>query len=736
MVVKLKYIFPHFINSILNSYSQVFFSNSSRFAVILIIVSFFDLFAGISGLIAVIVSNTVAYLVGFNRFNIKSGYYGFNSLLVGLGLGVFYQPGFEFFALLLFVSLFTLFVTIMLEGVIGKYGLPYLSISFLIGIWVITLASREFTSLTISDRGIYNLNEMYMLGGFTMVRIYEWFNNLNLHESITIYFRSLGAIFFQYHLFAGILIATGILIYSRIAFLISLVGFFSAYLFYQFIGADIGELNYGYIGFNYILTAIAIGGFFIVPSKYSFLWVILLTPLISIMITSTSALFSIFQLSIFSLPFNFIVLMFLYTLKFRERFYNKPEIVTVQQFSPEKNLYSQTNYKERFRNSKYISISLPFWGEWKVTQGQDDEITHKDDWKHAWDFEITDEENLTYKGSGAKREDYYCFNKPIIAPADGWVEEIVDGIDDNKIGDVNMEDNWGNTIVIKHAEKLYSKVSHIKKESFKVKKGEIIKKGKIIAYCGNSGRSPQPHIHFQIQSEPYFDSKTLDYPIGNYILNENSKFELKSFDKPQKNDTVSNIEKNDSLYNAFHFIPGQKLKFSVSSSDSQKDKIINWKIEADIYNNLYILCENSKSKAYFKNDGNIFYFTHFEGNKKSLLFYFYLGVYKIVTGFYKGLIVNDRYPLNIVNNNLITIIQDFIAPFYIFIKSDYTLEYIKMDDNFSESSVFLKSKIEIKICKKLTKEQSFEIYIKDKSIEKFVIFDRNKRIEAKFGIFQ
>ena len=206
---------------------------------------------------------------------------------------------------------------------------------------------------------------------------------------------------------------------------------------------------------------------------------------------------------------------------------------------------------------------------------------------------------------------------------------------------------------------------------------------------------------------------------------------MKSFDKPQKNNTVSNIEKNDSLYKAFHFIPGQKLRFSVSSSDSQKEKIINWKIEADIYNNLYILCENSKSKAYFKNDGNIFYFTHFEGNKKSLLFYFYLGVYKIVTGFYKGLIVNDRYPLNTVNNNLITIIQDFIAPFYIFIKSDYTLEYIKMDDNFSESSVFLKSKIEIIICNKLTKEQSFEIYIKDKSIEKFVIIDKNKKIEAK-----
>jgi hypothetical protein len=54
---------------------------------------------------------------------------------------------------------------------------------------------------------------------------------------------------------------------------------------------NIAELSYGYIGFNFILTAIAIGGFFIVPSKYSFLWVILLTPIISFIITATSAFF-------------------------------------------------------------------------------------------------------------------------------------------------------------------------------------------------------------------------------------------------------------------------------------------------------------------------------------------------------------------------------------------------------------------------------------------------------------
>jgi len=644
-VEKLKNIFPQFIQSTLNSYTQVFFSNNRIFAILLIFVSFFDLIAGISGLIAVLISNIAAYLIGFNRFNIKSGYYGFNALLVGLGLGIYYQMHIEFILILLFASLFTLFITVMLEGVIGKYGLPYLSISFLFGIWIVTLASREYTSLSISERGIFVSNELFALGGAFFVGIYNWFSSLNLHESIIIYFRSLGAIFFQYHLFAGIIIAIGLLIYSRIAFLLSLIGFFSAYLFYQFVGGNIYELSYSYIGFNFILTAIAVGGFFIIPSKYSFLWVILLTPLISLTITSSMVVLNLFQLSIYSLPFNIVVIMFLYILKFREKSTNKPEIVVHQQFSPEKNLYSQLNIKERFNNFKYIPITLPFWGEWTITQAHHGKYTHKEGWAHAWDFEIQDEDGLRCKNGGKVREDYYAYDKPVICPADGWVEEILDGVEDNNIGDSNLEQNWGNTVVIKHTESLYSKISHIKKDSFKVKKGDFIKKGDILAHCGNSGRSPEPHVHFQIQETPFIGSKTLDYPIGHYILHKDNSFILKSYKRPEKNEVISNITKNNTLFNAFHFVPGQQLKFQVVNG-LQKKRTVVWEVQTDIYNITFLYCLKTKSKAWFKNDGSIHYFTHFEGNKNSLLFYFYLGAYKVITGFYKGLQISDNYPIH------------------------------------------------------------------------------------------
>lgn len=697
---------------------------------ILVAVSFLDFWAGVSGMFAVMVTNILAYLIGFNRFSIQKGYYGFNSLLVGLGLGVYYQPGTEFFIVVGFAALLTLFLTLMLEGVIGKYGLPFLSLSFLLGTWLVSLATRQFTTLYVSERGIYMTNEMFMLGGQRMVMSYNWLTDLGLPESIRLYFTSLGAIFFQYHLFAGILIAIGLLIYSRVAFILSLVGFFSAYAYYNFIGADIHELSYSYIGFNFILTSIAIGGFFIIPSWWSFLWVILLTPIISIILTSTQAIFSIFQLSIYSLPFNMVVLIFLYALKFRERFFDKPELVVYQQYSPEKNLYSSMNYKARFGHSLYFPFVLPFWSEWKVTQSHNGKFTHQGDWRHAWDFELMDEEGLSYAGDGNSREDYYAYNKPVIAPANGTVEEIVDQVEENEIGNVDLEHNWGNTIILRHADLLYSKLSHLKKGSFKVAVGDVVKKGQVVAACGNSGRSPVPHIHFQLQGTPYIGSRTLDYPISHFIRHKSGVFELKSYESPENDVMISNISKNSSLEKAFHFIPGQEFKFSVAT-DGGKEYQVDWDVQVDAINLTYIYCSKTKSRAWFQNDGDIHYFTHFEGDKSSLLFKFFLGAYKVMMGYYRNLLVKDQYPVNTFNNRFVGLMQDFVAPFILFSRSEYNLRYLGMDDALMQTNIRLHSEVSAKIGKHEIRKMECELFIGTHGLERFIIHENETETEVK-----
>lgn len=716
-----------FLRGIPNSYALVFFSDNQAFAWILMAVTFFDVLSGLAGLIAIITANLVAWLAGLNLEKIRRGYYGFNALLVGLGLGLFYEASPEFFLILLFSALFTLFITLALEGVIGKYYLPYLSIPFILGIWITFMATREYNYLEVSQRGVFALNEMYVLGGPLMVKVYDWFNNTGLPQSLVVYFRSLGAILFQYHLFPGLLIALGLLIYSRIAFLLSLLGFYSAFVFYQFVGADMTTLSYTYIGFNFILTAIAIGGFFIIPSWYSFLWVILLTPITSILLTAFKIFFLPFQLSIYSLPFNIITLTFLYALKFRERHLNKPELVTYQLFSPEKNLYHQHNNRLRFGRYPLLRSVLPFWGEWSVTQGHEGPHTHKDRWRHAWDFEIRDGEGKSYRNHGNEVSDYYCYNKPVLAVADGWVEEIIDQVKDNAIGQVNLEHNWGNTVVIRHGEGLYSAISHLKPGSIRVHKGSYLKKGEIIGHCGNSGRSPVPHLHLQFQSTPQVGSATIDVPLSHYILKTGQGHVLMTSEKPAEGNVVGNIEPNDLLREAYNFVPGAEIVFEKTGAPD--GEISHWDVTADVYNNTYITCRKTHSKAYFRNDGDMIWFTHFEGSRKSLLYSFFLANYKILFGFYRHLSLTDHYPVHILGSKTM-FLQDFIAPFHLFAKATFALDYARSSHHMTAPEITLRAVTRVKNPLRSVSKVEFEMNFREDMLEKFTIFGPSSEPET------
>lgn len=715
--------------SSLNSYSMVFFSKNRILAAILILVSFFDINAGLAGLISVVAANLAARFLGLNHYNIASGFYGFNALLAGLGLGIAIQPSLPFFAILLFVTLITLFLSIVFEGILGKYGLPYLTIPFLLSLWLVELAIRSYSELQPSDAGIYTMNAMYAHGGETVLKIYNWFSDVSWPLALKTYFRSLGAIFFQHHLLAGLLIAVGLLIYSRIAFTLSVLGFGAAWLFYMLIGANMMELNYGFIGFNHILTAIALGGFFMIASGWSLLWVLLLTPIVSIVTTGFTAILQPYQLAVYSLPFNAVVLIFLYAMKFRERMLLKPETVMVQHFSPEENLYAGMNARERFRNQQYIQFNLPFYGAWLVSQGHDGKHTHREEWKEAWDFVVCDENNNEFTGDGSNTGDYYCFGKPVLAPADGWIEEVVDMIDDNEPGDFNLEQNWGNTVIIRHAEGLYSKLSHLKKQSVLFPRGTYVYRGQIIAYCGNSGRSPFPHLHFQFQSTPYIGSYTLRYPFARYII-ANTNYRLSMSGIPREGQIVSNIEPDPSLTEAFNFVPGETISYII---DRKSEKKGAWSIRTDMLNNRYLECMKTGSKAYFRYEGRLFYFTHFKGSRSSLLFSFYLAAFKVPLGFYKNMPVEDIFPPTVLKPGLLTFIQDMISPFTLFLKPEYKLVFSDRDQLIAGSRIVLRSVCKHKLFGRPVKEWSFEMKVSDNRLSSLNIISNGNVHNAEFS---
>ena len=719
------------VSAILNSYSQIFFSDNRIFAGLLVMVSFFDLYSGLAGLLSVVVSNALAYFWGYNKSTIQKGLYGFNSLIIGIGLGMMYEPSFLLTTLVVVASVFTLFITVMMQGVLGKYYLPYLSWPFLLSIWMILLATNYFPSLNLSHRGLFKLNDMYSVGGISLIRVYDFFNFIRLPKGVVAYFSSLSAIFFQYNVIAGIFIALGLLIYSRIAFSLSVIGFYAAYVFYDMLGVDTTGLMYSYVGFNFILTSIAIGGYFIVPSKWSYLWVLFIIPVLTILTTALAVIWGTFHLNIYSMPFNVTVVLFLYAVKCRTRQLNEFAEVYIQQYSPEKNLYSFQNYKERFNTKFPVIIKLPFLGFWDVSQGHNGEYTHKDEWRHAWDFIINGPDGKQYRNNGDLPEDYYCYNKVVIAAAEGTVETIVDGIDDNIIGNMNVKDNWGNTIILKHKDDIYTKYCHLKKGSIKVRQGDTIKQGQVIAHCGSSGRSPYPHLHFQIQPTPYIGSRTTEYPLAYYLTGVNGNLMFHSFSLPAKDEKLSNIDSSSFLSSAFKFIPGKE--YDIQYRERGTDHTDRWKIETNSFNYSYIECDKQKCRAYFYNDGHIHYFTHYEGNKRSILYYFFLSCYKIQLGLYPGLVIKDSLTLNSVFGKSL-LLHDFIAPFKMLLSVQYESKIKTVDNEISPEHVTMQATTTTRFLNHTLQSIQSRLEIDATGIRKMQIITEKKTIEATCSI--
>ena len=63
---------------------------------------------------------------------------------------------------------------------------------------------------------------------------------------------------------------------------------------------------------------------------------------------------------------------------------------------------------------------------------------------------------------------------------------------------------YGNAIVIKHANGVYSQYAHLSQIDVKV--GQIVKTGQKIALSGSTGNSSGPHLHFEIRTTANYGS--------------------------------------------------------------------------------------------------------------------------------------------------------------------------------------------------------------------------------------
>jgi hypothetical protein len=114
-----------------------------------------------------------------------------------------------------------------------------------------------------------------------------------------------------------------------------------------------------------------------------------------------------------------------------------------------------------------------------------------------------------------------------------------------------------------------------------------------------------------------------------------------------------------------------------------------------------------------------------------LLYYFFLATYKAPLGFYKDLIVEDTIAINHVYTKLGLLFQDFIAPFYIFLKADFNLVYKEKDDEINPSLLTFNSSVIKSFLGFKTESVKFKISVTKDGIDDITVFLKNKTIKAK-----
>ena len=655
------------------SYAQVFFSKHPVLALCIMAVTFLHPQNGLLALAGVLCGNLLAWASVPEREEVKEGYWGFNHLLVSLYLSHTFKWNLQFVPLFLSVNFLCFSLTFWIRHWAGKSGLPYLSLPFILTSFLVMLSAGNIPYLEMSESGIYTINESLLESGNVIQRMNFFLNQL-LPDFLNAYLKTLDGIFFDNNLIGGLLLCAGLLLWSRIAFLSGIAAFGMAWILFGFYGIPGHVLSEQLTGANFIFFTMTYMCYYLIPGIVPLLLSFVFFPLLFFLDIFLGKTLIVLQLKPFTLPFVAGVYVSLSALRLM-RPIKSIHWVSFPYFSPEKNLYIDAVLTPIRKNLKMFPLRLPFFGQWMVSQGYGGNITHLGKWSKALDFVLLDEQMKTYSGEGKEVNDFYCYGKPVIAAASGTVVSVEDSVEENLIGRSNAGANWGNSIVIQHGQGFYTQVSHLKPFTAQVRVGDLVHSGQIIGYCGNSGRSPEPHLHFQVQENSSIGATTLAFPFQHFISHRDGQRLFHSYEVPVEGTFAETVVTDPMLTEALGFYPGYVLSFR-----DQKLNEHRWEVKTTAYNETFLYCKATGSSAFFVFDGTILQFTTFEGSRKSLLYYFFLVHYKMLPGKYPGIRASSQVSPVWMHIPFFIWVFDLLAPFVSIKGANYESEMQEIVD--------------------------------------------------------
>ena len=524
--------------ALLRAYAAVLFCDSPRAGAWFMLVTWCSPRAAAAGLIGLACSALWARL-----FTISSpgAPHLLNGLLVGLFMGAFYPFDWRLVAWLAGAALFTTLCARWLAALLWRAGkLPVLSLPFVLACWFGVLASPW-------RHAVSNLRDPFGDAGFLLPVASEGF------------FASLGWLFLVPYPLAGALLFAGLLVASRYLALLALSGYAAGQAALWLSGSSGAELY----GFNYMLAAMALGGIYTVPSRIGFAMAAAGGALAAWFALALGAVLQPLQLPLLTLPFIAAVCLWLGALGARAE-NRAPRLVLDAPEAPERS-YERARIAQ-VRGSALDSVGLmaPFFGEWRVAQSFDGPQTHRSPWQHALDVEIVEAGSNRRCLAGDQR-DYYCFAIPVVAPAAAQVVRMRDDLADMPPGEADIENNWGNFLLLRTAGGENILLAHLKQGSVRAKPGEWVVAGQQVASCGSSGRAPEPHLHFHVQTSDQLGAPTRPFHLVNVLVREDGgEGEFRLYDVPAEGELVSSAPRDEALSGALRMPQGKVIAYRLT----------------------------------------------------------------------------------------------------------------------------------------------------------------------------
>lgn len=164
--------------------------------------------------------------------------------------------------------------------------------------------------------------------------------------------------------------------------------------------------------------------------------------------------------------------------------------------------------------------------------------------RYAIDWQQS-ENGSTFSDDALDKHSYHAYGRPVLAVADGRVVKVKDGLPENVPGHdegfhpavpITMKTVAGNVITLDLGRGQFAHYLHLQPGTLRVKAGDRVKRGQILAKIGSSGDSREPHLHFEVTDSPILMvGEGVPYLIDRYrVKSAEDSWETRTQELPMK----------------------------------------------------------------------------------------------------------------------------------------------------------------------------------------------------------